>query len=214
MSITQPAHRGVCAEMMSDARSFDQALTNAVLAGEAAATRLMWSRMSPVVRHTLRRFKSRALEEDDLVQEVFSSLFRNLPKLREPAALREFVVGIALRTARYHARRALRRRQFELPADFELSPQEPAAREDVPIQHAVMRCEGLLQQVRERDRAAFVLRYLNGMSAAEVAAALEVSVATARRRYSRARERLCCLAECDPFLTTYVWRSSSANRAL
>lgn len=211
MPTTYPARHGGCLELTSDARSFDRTLATAALAGEASARRLVWLRMSPVVRRTLRRFKSRFLEEDDLVQEVFLSLFRNLPSLREPEALREFVIGIAVRTARYHARRALRRWQFEFPTDLGQLTQEPTAPEDVPVQHAVMRFESLLPQVRERDRAAFVLRYVNGMGAQEVAAILGISVATARRRYSRARERLCGLAECDPFLTTYVWRSASAG---
>lgn len=76
-------------------------------------------------------------------------------------------------------------------------------------QHELMRVARLLQRIRERDRAAFVLRFVEGMQDSEVAESLAISIPTARRRCARAHARLSYLAERDLFLTTYV-RSASA----
>jgi RNA polymerase sigma-70 factor, ECF subfamily len=188
----------------NEATLSDPALASAMLAGEAAASHLAWRRFSPMVRRILRRFVSPVLEEDDLVQEVFLSLFRSLPSLRDPAALNGFVIAIAVHTGRYHARRTRKRRRCELPALPDETDHEVEALDDVDMQHALIRAERLLRHVRQRDRAAFVLRFVEGMKAHEVAEALGISLATARRRCVRARARFNSLAERDLFLTAYV----------
>ena len=50
----------------------------------------------------------------------------------------------------------------------------------------------------------FVFRFVEGMSAEEVAQALGVSVPTARRSFTRAWQRVTYLAQLDPFLEGYV----------
>jgi RNA polymerase sigma factor (sigma-70 family) len=114
------------------------------------------------------------------------------------------VIAIAVRTGKHHAQCASQRWRSERPAASDQLVWEPEALDDVPTQHALMRVEGLLQQLRERERAAFVLRFVQGMTSKEVADTLGVSLATARRRFSRAKARLNALAGRDVFLTSYV----------
>lgn len=188
----------------NEAASSNTALASAVLAGEAAAQRLAWFRFAPTVRRVLRRFVSRFLDEDDLVQEVFLALFQSLPTLRDPAALHRFVIAIAVQTGRYHSRRGWRRWQSEQPVDPAQLGRELEALDDTHAQHELMRATRLLQNIRTHDRAAFVLRFVEGMTAQEVAYSLGISIATVRRRCSRAQARLKCLAQHDPFLISYV----------
>ncbi|HEY3494418.1 MAG TPA: sigma-70 region 4 domain-containing protein, partial [Polyangiaceae bacterium] len=63
-----------------------------------------------------------------------------------------------------------------------------------------------------RDRLAFVLRYIEGMEVADVAAALEISEPTARRRFTRAYKRVAMLAERDPCLGEYLVRLRGGRR--
>ena len=49
-------------------------------------------------------------EVEDIVQDVFLCLFGRLHTLRDPVALRAFVIAITVRTARYEIRRARVRR--------------------------------------------------------------------------------------------------------
>jgi RNA polymerase sigma-70 factor (ECF subfamily) len=53
-------------------------------------------------------------------------------------------------------------------------------------------------------RMAFVLRHVEGLELTEVAAALDVSLATAKRRLQHADKRLRAAAERDPLLANYV----------
>ena len=75
---------------------------------------------------------------------------------------------------------------------------------DTASQHALIHFYQVLGRINERDRTAFVLRYIEGMEAAEVAAALDVSVPTARRCFTRAWERVTFFAQRDPFLVDYL----------
>ncbi|HEV8549318.1 MAG TPA: sigma factor-like helix-turn-helix DNA-binding protein, partial [Polyangiaceae bacterium] len=85
----------------------------------------------------------------------------------------------------------------ELP-DIRAVESNPEARE------ALARFYRILDGVRTRDRLAFVLRYVDGMEVAEVARALETSVPTARRCFTRAYRRVRLLASRDPFLAEYL----------
>jgi hypothetical protein len=75
---------------------------------------------------------------------------------------------------------------------------------DSRAQHALIHFYRTLDRINERDRTAFILRFIEGMEAAEVAAALDVSVPTARRCFTRAWERVTFFARRDPFLVDYL----------
>ena len=188
----------------NEVTSSDTALATAILAGEATAERLAWFRFAPTVRRVLRRFVSRFLDEDDLVQEVFLALFHRLPTLRDPAALHGFVIAVAVRTAMYHSRRGWKRWQSEQPVDPHQLCCDLEALDDIHAQHELMRVARLLQNIGTQDRAAFVLRFVEGMTAKEAASSLGISIATVKRRCSRAQARLKCLARHDLFLVTCV----------
>jgi RNA polymerase sigma factor (sigma-70 family) len=123
--------------------------------------------------------------------------------LRDPVAFKAFVIAITVRTARYEIRRARVRRWVGLSRTAEL-PDLRVVNADTGSQHALIHFYRVLNRINERDRTAFVLRFVEGMDAAEVAAALDVSVPTARRCFSRARERIIFFAQRDPFLVDYL----------
>jgi RNA polymerase sigma-70 factor, ECF subfamily len=180
----------------------DRALALALLAQDRGAPRLAWSRFSPLVRRMLARFFGPGIDVEDFVQEVFLCLFRQLRTLRDPGALRAFVMAITIRTAHHQARRARARRWLKLSAGAAV--EDVTSTTDVAAQYAVLRLYSLLSRLRERDRTAFVLRFIEGMQADEIADAIGVSVPTVRRRFMRAWARVTLLASRDPFLSRYL----------
>ena len=108
-----------------------------------------------------------------------------------------------MRTARYEIRRARVRRWVGLSRTAEL-PDLRVVNADTSSQHALIHFYRALNRINERDRTAFVLRFIEGMEAAEVAAALDVSIPTARRCFTRAWERITFFAQRDPFLVDYL----------
>jgi RNA polymerase sigma-70 factor (ECF subfamily) len=188
----------------------DLAIAHALLAREPASHRAAWKRFAPVVRRLVRRVLGPGADVEDAVQDVFVCLFEKVTALRDPGALKAFVMSITVRTARYHLRRRRARRWIGL-ADVESHPALHVVTRDPAPQHALARFYRILDRVNDRDRAAFVLRYIEGLELSEVAKALGTSAPTARRRFTRAYGRVALLASRDPVLVDYVPRSAGIS---
>lgn len=178
----------------------DELLVVALIARRPEAPRALLVRFSPMVRGILRRFLGRDGGIEDSIQEVFLQVFRTLPTLREPKALRAFVMAIATHTAMRQASRA-RARDWSIGSD---DLDERGATVDVAAQHALMRLDAVLSGIRPCDRTAFLLRFVEGMCVDEIADAVRASPATVQRRYKRAWARVTYLASKDLFLRDYL----------
>ena len=190
----------------------DADLARALVDRHPDAPRAVWSRFAPLVRRIVRRSMGPDQGVEDIVQDVFATLFAKPERLREPAAFRAFIISITLHNVSYELRRRRVRRWVglsptsELP-DIRVVESNPEARE------ALVRFYRILDSVRTRDRMAFVLRYVDGMEVAEVAKAMDTSVPTARRCFTRAYKRVALLASRDPFLADYLTTLSGRTEA-
>jgi RNA polymerase sigma-70 factor (ECF subfamily) len=183
----------------------DATLARALIAGDAHAPRVAWGRFSPMVRGMLRRTLGPEFDVDDVLQDVFLCLFQNVKNLREPGALRAFVMSITVRTVRHEIRRRRIRRWVGLGDDGEV-PDLRVVSPDTDSREALVRFYRVLDKVGTRDRTAFVLYFIEGLDAASVALNLSVSVPTVRRCLARSWKRVVLLAGRDPALAGYVER--------
>jgi len=181
----------------------DEALACELQARSADAARVVWQRYSPMVRRMLARALGPERDVEDSLQEVFLCVFNKAPELRNPAALRAFIVSIAIRTLRHEIRRRKLRSWLRLDGNVAVEDLR-AVNPDTDAREALIRFYALLDRVNTRDRSVFVLHVIEGMDVESIASALEVSVPTIRRCYTRARERIVLLAERDPTLVDYV----------
>jgi DNA-directed RNA polymerase specialized sigma24 family protein len=94
----------------------DAGLVRAILAGDPRAPGVLWNRHARLVHRILRRSLGQQDEVEDLVQEVFLSLFRRLPTLRDPKALPSFLITITTHVLRHELRRRWVRRCMTLGA--------------------------------------------------------------------------------------------------
>lgn len=181
----------------------DAELAAALLAGDPAAPLLIWQTFLPLVRGMSRRALGSGPEVDDAVQEVFCSLFRGVHRLREPDAFRGFLITITKRALGHEVRRRRARARLVTPSEAHVSEavgpwNDPATRQ------AYRHFELLLGRLTERERKAFVLRFVERMHIPEVAEELGVSVPTARRALARAQTRMTLWAGRHPFLSEYL----------
>jgi RNA polymerase sigma-70 factor (ECF subfamily) len=181
----------------------DAELARALIGRNPAAPRAVWARFSPLVRRIVRRTFGPEHDVEDLVQDVFASVFEKPERLREPAALRAYLVSVTLHNVSYELRRRRVRRWVGLTQTSEL-PDIRIVESDPESREALVRFYRILDNVRTRDRLAFVLRYVDGMEVADVAKAMATSVPTARRCFTRAYQRVALLASRDPFLAEYL----------
>ena len=96
----------------ADPAPTEAALAQALIGGYPDAPALAWRRYYPLVRGMLRRGLGAGDDLDDVVQDVFLSLFRCARALRKHEALRPFVIAITRHTLLRERRRRMRRRQF------------------------------------------------------------------------------------------------------
>lgn len=192
--------------VLGEADSDETLVLEARSGNESAATQI-WIRYSGLVRAMLRRSVG-SDEVDDAVQEVFIRLFPALPQLRQAASLRSFLIGITLRVAGTGLRRRRCREWLQLTPTGELSELATAVSDDVEAHEALVRFYGILDKLGQKPRLVFVLRYVEGMDLTEVAAALEISLATAKRYLARAAARVSSMVERDPALASYVTNGS------
>ena len=184
----------------------DVALVAALRARDPRAPRVLWERYATTVYRVLRRSLGPSSDVEDMAQEVFLTVFRKAETIRTPAALRAYLTSVAALTGRSQ----LRKRWVQRWSPY--SGTEPAASapatEDTDARAAVQRFYALLGRLRPSQRTAFVLRAMEGLDHAEVAAALGVSLATAKRWVARASARVQLLVDRDPVLVEYLGRAN------
>jgi RNA polymerase sigma-70 factor (ECF subfamily) len=182
--------------------TLDEDLARGACAGDSRAAIAIWRRYGMQVRSKLLRWIG-AHDLDDHVQEVFSRLFEQLPRLRQPSALRSFLIGITLRVACTELRRR-RRWRLRLTATGELPDLPEHGRDDGTAREALSRFQDILGRLAPRTRRVFVLRYVEKLELVDVAAAMDISLATAKRHLSRASMRVFAMAEREPALVDYM----------
>ena len=185
------------------ARYSDAELVELLTRGDQEALRVIWARHAQAVRATLFAAMGPDIAIDDLTQEVFLGLYRRSHQLRNPKALRAYLLGSAVRIAAFECRsRARRRRRHHLLA---LEPPQPTVElPDVEERDAVRALQRILDSLPERPRMAFLLRYVQDLTPRDVAEALEISETTAKRAIARGRQRVAVLAGREPALRDYL----------
>jgi RNA polymerase sigma-70 factor, ECF subfamily len=180
----------------------DEDLVGALRAGDPEAPAALWERYSPSVGRVLAKALGPSLEIEDLTQEVFLRVFGRLPSLRDPSALRAFVLAVAMNVLKWELRRRWVGRRIRLSGTGTL-PDIESTSTDAEARHALRRCYRILDSLPTKERMAFVLRYMEGMTIDEVAAALRVSLSTAKRWVNRGAGKVAEQVTGDPDLCAF-----------
>jgi RNA polymerase sigma-70 factor (ECF subfamily) len=163
----------------------------------------VWDRYSALVRGILRGSFGPDGVVEDLLQEVFLVLFRCATDLRDPNALRAFLVSVAVRLITVEFRRRKVRRWVSLSPSGELpeSTVSPCDFAGIEILRALYR---ILDSMSTRRRMAFILRHVQGLEVSEVASAMRVSESTAKRDIAHACDTVRRRAKSEPSLWQYL----------
>jgi RNA polymerase sigma-70 factor (ECF subfamily) len=185
-------------------RLTDAELVHAVAQGDHAALAAVWKKYVGDVRGMIRSCLGADSATDDLVQEVFLGFYRNAGRLSNPSALRSYLLGIAARVCAFELRTRKRRfRWLRFTITGEL-PDGPAVESPLDSRDSLRALRRILERVPELPRMAFVLRYAEDLSPEEVAIALGVSDARARRAITKGRERVLALGRREAALFPYL----------
>jgi RNA polymerase sigma-70 factor (ECF subfamily) len=121
----------------------------------------------------------------DAAQEVFFRLYQHRGRVEENPGpwLYRVTVNVCFDLRR-------RRREFPMVEGFEPSPEQPAFDAELDQERRRAIVKQALRHLPEKERAAIVLREIEGLSTAEVAAALGTSEVTVRSNVSTGKAKL------------------------
>jgi RNA polymerase sigma-70 factor (ECF subfamily) len=149
----------------------------------------LFKQHSAFVARLVFRLLGREDEVDDIVQDVFVSLFGNLKKIRRPEAMRAWLATTAVRIARRRLR--LRRIGFLLGRSQRVDPMSleghGSSAED---RLALWTVHQTLEKVSVNARLAWVLHHLEQEGIEEVASVLDCSKATVKRLVAEAQRKI------------------------
>ena len=183
----------------ADDRVFVQRLRQ----GDRQALAVLFDRHAAALERVLLRVLGVDHEVPDLLHDVFVVAMIGIAKYRgDAASLRPWLTQIAVRSARKCIRRRTTRRVLGLRTPGEL-PDAPDAI-DPEHQTALRRAQLALDRLPTDERVVFCLRYVEGMQLDEVAHACDTSLATVKRRLTRARQRFERLAARDSLLGSWL----------
>ncbi len=162
------------------------------------------SRVACWVRHKLGPGASGA-DVEDLVQDVFVQVFRSLRKYQRKAKFTWWLYRVAVNVVLMH-RRTLRRRPKRIAEPLDDSRLVGSQCPDFELRRKrrIAAYNGLLAQLGEDKRNAYLLSDLAGKPSHQVAAILDCPAATVRTRLFHARRELSKLIADDPQLSQLV----------
>lgn len=141
---------------------------------------------APHAGRALRNLGVREADVPDALQEVFLVVHRKLGGFRGDSSVRTWIYGICLRVAAAHRRGPRRIREVELDDALPASGTNP--HDETERREALARLDAALDRLDDDKRAAFVLYELEGLTLAEVAAAVGAPLPTVYSRLQASRK--------------------------
>jgi RNA polymerase sigma-70 factor (ECF subfamily) len=184
----------------------DAGLVEALLAGDEAAATRLYDRHIGAVHRFVFRLLGPGADLDDVVQEVFAYALSSIAKLREPAALQSWLMGIAVGKVKAYIRWRRRKRWLSFMPSDELP--EPTVTRDDDHAEVVREVMAILDKLPVDERIALVVHRVEGLSLSESAAACGTSVSTFKRRLARGETKFFARAEKRPALALWLEGSS------
>lgn len=184
----------------------ERALVEALCAHHPGAKAAFFQRYVQHVERIITHVLGFDAELADVLQDVFTAALSSIHRLQDPSALEAWLATIAANTARKVLRSRVRRRWLRRFVDSaEEDRYEPVdAGVDMEGRRAVRGVYAVLSRLPTDERIAFALRFIDGMELTEVASACQVSLATIKRRLSKAERRFVANARNQPELSAWL----------
>jgi RNA polymerase sigma-70 factor (ECF subfamily) len=160
----------------------------AARAGDLEAFELLMRQHERLVLATALRLTGNMEDAQDISQEVFLRLYKNLSKVQAANALPAWLYRVTVNACHDLRRRKPAQSPVEMAAELAASGMDPQTSLTQAERRRVL--EMSLRILPEKERAALVLRDLEGLSTGEVARALGSSEATVRSQVSKARAKV------------------------
>ncbi|HUZ17545.1 MAG TPA: sigma-70 family RNA polymerase sigma factor [Spirochaetia bacterium] len=157
---------------------------------DSAATQELYSRYRERVYRTAWKIVLDYDDAMDVTQDVFIRVLRGISKFRHQSALSTWITRITVNTSVDCIRR--RKRAAALRRAIEEQEQEPEDSGDdrIDVMDKGERIRAAMGKLNPEQRTCLVLREIDGLSYAEIATMVGISIGTVRSRIHRARSQV------------------------
>jgi RNA polymerase sigma-70 factor (ECF subfamily) len=193
--------------MKADGPLTDEELAKRAAEGSEAHFNALVDRYTPLMYRTALGITGVAEEAEEIVQETFIKLFRNLDRFSpEKASFKTWLLTIT-RNQSINSLNSLKRKAARFFSEARVDEYGPATEGDFPLSsqrdaESVMtvkqeyaRVEKALKHLPERQRTALRLRSIENLSYGEIAHIMKTSTSSVESLIFRARRRLLELLE-------------------
>lgn len=167
----------------------DYLVASARLNDKQAFARLVALRGPRLLSHATRLLGNRE-EARDAVQESWVDIYRGLPGLRDPMSFPAWATRIVTRKCARLIKGNVSRRKLEQELVLESGVLSHTATSDFASASDAQKVRAAIEALPPAHGAAIALFYLEDMSVADVAVALDVPVGTIKTRLMHARAKL------------------------
>jgi RNA polymerase sigma-70 factor (ECF subfamily) len=186
-----------------NASTSDPELVRAAIERDPRAYAAILQKHERLVRARVRRSIS-AADADDCVQEVFMRLFQRIDQLRDPNALRSFIVGITLHVVGTELRRYCSSNWLQLTPSGDVVDDAYVDAPDESCREALERLNVILGKLGPHARRVFELRYIGQLELSDIATEMNVSLATVKRHLARVVQCVAAMVAREPALAEFA----------
>jgi RNA polymerase sigma-70 factor, ECF subfamily len=165
----------------------DEALMARVAKGDQRAFRELARRHVPIMVGIARRMLGNAAEAEDVAQEAMLRVWTHAPRWQPLALFRTWLSRVVVNLCLDRKRKAA---WVELEAAGEVADPAPLAGEAAETAERERLLAAAIAELPERQRAAIVLSYTEGMSNAQVAEILDTTVSAVETLLVRGKQNL------------------------
>ena len=159
----------------------DQQLVDAINGGDTRAFDALYFRYRDWVVRLATRFTGNPDDALDVLQETFAYVFRKFPGFRLTASMTTFLYPVVKNLSI-----AAKRKRTRMASTDAVETPEPAAGESTDARQQRSELEIVLAGLPETHREVLLMRFVDGMSLQEIAAALGIPEGTVKSRIHNA----------------------------
>lgn len=159
-------------------------------AGDESAFNLLVERHQRAAYRLAYRFAGDHEDANDLAQEAFVRVYKNLVSFRGDASFKTWLYRIVVNLSLNHVKRKKRRDTGRVSVDDVSLPVESTSLEEVLASEARDELRGAIETLPEKQRETLILKVFQELKFREVANVMKCSVGTAKANYFHAVQGL------------------------
>ncbi len=177
-------HRGSVSRADFKDRAFVERVLRGCLRGDTRAMETIYTAYKTPLYNLAYRFTYAGTGAEDLLQEIFIKVFRNIHSLKKPGAFDAWIYRIAANTCISFGRK---RKMIE---EEYLDGQRYAGGSNGRDHHIRLNLEQVVRKLPAKQRAVFVLHDVQGFTHRDIAGMMKCSEGTSKSQLYKARMKL------------------------